>query len=373
MPNLLKDIYNYESLSKLASEIQSVYNAFQADEFIKATAEDTWDALGLKDRIYKISSNLGKYLPSDYKTAISILDKVVVNYGSWLDPSGLFFTIFIELYGQDEKDWDTSIAAFERYTQYASAEDAVRSFIMKDEERMMAQMFIWSRHRSEHVRRLASEGCRPQLPMAPSLPNFKKDPTPILPILTQLKNDPSPHVRKSVANNLNDISKTRPDVVVRLAKDWYGENEHTDWIVKHGCRTLLKHGDPDVLAIFGYDDGSSIDVTDFALEAADISIGEDITFLFTISANEATKARLEYGVDYVKANGKTSKKIFRISEISLKENEKKPYSKKHSFADVSIRKHYPGKHSITLIINGVERGTLDFYLNATKMQPIVAE
>jgi len=30
-----------------------------------------------------------------------------------LKPSGLFFTILIELYGQDEKDWDTPMAAFE--------------------------------------------------------------------------------------------------------------------------------------------------------------------------------------------------------------------------------------------------------------------
>ena len=27
-----------------------------------------------------------------------------------------------------------------------------------------------------------------------------------------------------------------------------------------------------------------------------------------------------------------------------------------------LRKHYPGIHSITLIVNGMERGTLDFEL-----------
>jgi len=364
MPVLLKDIYNYESLTKLASNIQSVYETFQSDQFIKSTAEDTWDALGLKDRVYKISSNLGKYLPSDYKTAISILDKVVVNYGSWLNPSGLFFTIFIELYGQNEKDWDTSMAAFERYTQYASAETAVRSFIIKDEERMMAQMIAWSKHKSEHVRRLSCEGCRPQLPMSQSLPNFKKDPTPIIPILTQLKNDPSLHVRKSVANNLNDISKTHPDLVIKIAKDWYGENENTNWMIKHGCRTLLKKGNQEVLAIFGYNDTVPIDVTDFAVNTLSISIGDDLTFSFAISTKKATKVRLEYGIDYVKFNGKRNRKIFKISEVSLKENEKKTYSKNHSFANVSIRKLYPGVHSVVLIINGVEQEALDFELIA---------
>ena len=71
---------------------------------------------------------------------------------------------------------------------------------------------------------------------------------------------------------------------------------------------------------------------------------------------------MEHKFDYVKANGKRNRKVFQISETSLKENEKKPYNKKHSFVDLSIRKHYSGTHSITLIVNGVERGTLDFEL-----------
>ncbi|MDR0491138.1 MAG: DNA alkylation repair protein [Oscillospiraceae bacterium] len=362
MPEPFKNLYNHELILKLAFDLQSVYGPFQADEFIKSTME-MWDDIGLKDRIYKISANLGKYLPEDYKTTIGILDKVVMNYGSWLDCRGMFFPIFVEIYGQDEKDWDTSIAALERYTPYASAENAVRPFIIRHEERMMAQMVAWSKHESEHVRRLSCEGCRPALPMSQSLPSFKKDPAPILPILEQLKNDPSVWVRKSVANNLNDISKTHPELVVKLAKEWYGKNEHTDWIVKQACRTLLKKSNRDALALFGCDDVTSIDVDDFALGAPVISIGEDIAFSFSISARHTAKVRLEYGIDYMKSGGKRNRKIFKISEVSLKENETKSYAKKHSFADVSTRKHYPGTHSITLVVNGAERGTLDFDLN----------
>ncbi|MFR8025089.1 hypothetical protein [Eisenbergiella massiliensis] len=36
------------------------------------------------------------------------------------------------------------------------------------------------------------------------------------------------------------------------------------------------------------------------------------------------------------------------------------YTKKHSFAEVSTRNHYPGPHSVTLIVNGTAVGTLDF-------------
>ena len=363
MPEPLKNLLKYDLLRKIASDIQSVHSPFQVDEFIQSTMDETWNDLELKDRTYKVAANLGKYLPEDYRTAIGIIDKVVLNYGTWLDGFAWFFPVFVELYGQDEENWDVSIAALERYTPYASSEMAVRPFIIKHEERMMAQMYDWSKHENELVRRLACEGCRPALPWAPALNSFKKDPRPILPILEELKTDPSLWVRKSVANNLNDISKTHPELVVKIAKEWYGKNEHTDWIVKHGCRTLLKKGNRETLTLFGCDSATSIDVIGFSLTAPVVSVGEDITFSFSISTKQAVKVRLEFGIDYVKSGGKRNRKIFQISEVSLKANEKKAYVKKHSFADVSTRKHYPGTHSITLIVNGAERETLDFGLN----------
>ncbi|HFL3588901.1 TPA: DNA alkylation repair protein [Clostridioides difficile] len=357
MPELLKNMYNRESLYEVAVAIQSVYNSFKVDEFIKSTMDETWNNLELKARCRKISMSLGMYLPEDYNEALSILEKSVTGFYF-----AFFFPDFVEVYGQDDINWDLSISALERNTEYWSSEFAVRAFIIKDEERMMAQMRKWSKHKSEHVRRLASEGCRPQLPWGQAISKFKKDPTPVLPILEQLKTDTSTYVQKSVANNLNDISKTHPDLVISIAKDWYGKNKSTNWIVKHGCRTLLKKGNRDVLALFGYDDTTSINLQDFTLETTSISIGEDLTFSFNILAKKATKTRLEYGIDYIKSNGKRNRKIFKISEVSLKENEKKSYMKKHSFADVSVRKHYPGIHSITIIINGVEKGKLDFEL-----------
>jgi len=228
---------------------------------------------------------------------------------------------------------------------------------------MMTQMYAWSKHENEHIRRLSSEGCRPQLPWAKALVKYKNDPTPILPILEELKADTSLYVRKSVANNLNDISKTHPDLVINIAEKWLkNDDKHTNWIVKHGCRTLLKQANSKVLALFGYHDSSSILVDDFSVDKTIVAIEENITFSFGISATEATKVRLEFGVDYVKANGKRNRKIFQISETQLKNHENKSYSKKHAFVDLSTRKHYTGFHSITLIVNGAERGTLDFEL-----------
>ena len=361
MAELLKNELSKDYICKLAANIHAVYNVFQAEDFVSAVMDETWNSLELKARMRQITVNLKKFLPADYAEAIGIINKVIPHYGHWLDGFGaMYFPDFVEIYGQD--DWDISIAALERYTLHASAEFAVRPFIIKDEERMMAQMYAWSKSADTHVRRLASEGCRPALPWAQALPKFKKDPTPVLSILEQLKSDPDFYVRKSVANNLNDISKTHPDWVAKIAKDWYGKNKDTDWIVKHACRTLLKRGNPDALAIFGFNDADAVDAKDFAVDTHSVAIGGSFNFSFAITTTKTTKVRLEYAIDFVKANGKRSRKIFQISEIAMKAGETKAYTKSHSFVDLSTRKHYPGLHSITLIVNSTQRGALDFDL-----------
>jgi len=365
MAELWKDKLNRQSLSEFALVVKSTYDSFLVDDFVDSVMDKTWDSLELMARGRQICLNLGKFLPADYGEAIGILDKVISSHKA-LE----IFSIptFIEVFGQNDADWNISISAMERFTIYASCEFTVRPFIINDENRMMEQMNKWSEHENEHVRRLSSEGCRPSLPWGTALESFKKDPSPVLPILTRLKTDSSAYVRKSVANNLNDISKTHPDLVIKLARDWYGKNKDTDWIIKHACRTLLKKGNRDALAIFGFNDISAVDVSDFAFDAVlpgeipVVKIGDEITFSFTIIAKEASKVRIEYGIDYVKANGKRNRKVFQISELPMKLNQKKPYTRKHSFEDLSTRRHYPGVHSITLIVNGAERGALDFEL-----------
>lgn len=369
MPELLKNRYNYQSLHELALRIRAVEHSFQVDDFVNDIMDETWEELGIKARMRQIAINLGRYLPADYEQALGIIDQVIAGCPEGFnDFAFMYFPDFVEVFGQDECHWDLSIAALERYTSSSSSEFAVRPFIINQEERMMRQMAAWARHDNEHVRRLASEGCRPRLPWGQALTSFKKDPSPVLGILEQLKADPSLYVRKSVANNLNDISKTHPDLIVKIARDWYGKNKHTDWIVKHGCRTLLKKGNKDVLNLFGFTGSDCVHVAGFTLDTASVSIGDDMTFSFAVSVKETTTVRLEYGIDYVKVNGKRNRKIFQISEISLKANQEKTYTKTHSFADLSSRKHYPGIHSITLIVNGAERGTLSFEVLDTSPQ-----
>ena len=178
MPELLKNrYYNYESLHGLALRIKAAYPLFQADDFLDDIMDETWNQLELKARMRKITVNMGKYLPDDYEQALGIIDKVAAGYPIGFNDYALtYFPDFVEVYGQDECHFDLSVAALERYTPLSSSEFAVRPFIIKNETRMMQQMAAWARHDNEHVRRLASEGCRPALPWGQALLSFKKGP-----------------------------------------------------------------------------------------------------------------------------------------------------------------------------------------------------
>ena len=104
MAEPIKNMITPALLSKIATDIQLVYAPFQVDAFLQAVFDETWEALELTDRIYRVSLTLGQYLSEDYGEAIGIIDKVVMNYGSWLNGTGFFFPPFVELYGQDEKN-----------------------------------------------------------------------------------------------------------------------------------------------------------------------------------------------------------------------------------------------------------------------------
>jgi 3-methyladenine DNA glycosylase AlkC len=163
----------------------------------------------------------------------------------------MIFQDYVEVYGLD--DFKTSMQALENFTQGSSSEFAIRAFIVLYEDETMEMMKKWTQSENEHVRRLASEGCRPRLPWAMALENFKTDPTKVLEVLELLKDDTSSYVQKSVANAVNDISKDHPSKVKRLAKVWLKENTQRRWLVKHGCRTLLKQGDKELLSLFGFE------------------------------------------------------------------------------------------------------------------------
>lgn len=362
MAEPLKNYYNTDFFNFLNANLKDAWSEHNPKAFMKLVLDDEWDNRELKDRMRHIANCFHATLPGDYRNQLDILNKAIRSSdGEMYDFLQMCFPDFVEVYGQD--DPEASIAALKHMTSVASAEFAIRPFIQQDAKKVMALLLKWTKDKNHHIRRLASEGCRSRLPWAMALPDFKKDPKLILPILEALKHDESEYVRRSVANNLNDISKDNPRTVLDIAKKWVGHNHDTDRLVKHALRTLLKQGNTEALMLFGFGDPSAIAVERLEVSNSTPKIGEDFHFSFDLSTQQKPlgKLRVEYLVYYMKANGTLSPKVFQLSEKEHSETAAS-YSKKHSFKQLSTRKHYAGTHKLAVSVNSVEKAFINFEL-----------
>ena len=365
MPEPLKHVYNPLFFEQLTAVLKEVLPHFKKQPFLNQIFDAEWEAKELKQRMRHIATVLKNYIPGAYKEQVSYIIRIVEHLKSKGIKSGfeyMFLPDFIEQYGLE--DVVTSLRAMERITQFTSCEFAIRPFVLHYQNEVMQQMLEWSKHPHHHVRRFASEGCRPRLPWAMAIPSLKHDPSPILPILENLKNDESLFVRKSVANNLNDIAKDHPDIVAQVVKRWKGESKETDWIIKHGCRTLLRKADNNIYELFGLSNETSCEIKKLTLHNTKLTIGESLIFSFELMlrSKKEEKLRIEYAIYYVKANGTRSRKVFQLTAKIFQPNTVYKIKKEQRFQNFTTRKHYHGKHKIGILVNGKELAVKEFLL-----------
>lgn len=362
---LLKDLYSPSFYKSLADAMAAVMPSFNKQRFISQIFTDDFSDKELKARMRHTSEVLHNFMPANFTSAAKVIGKLIAH----LKKKGIgedsleymFIPDYIELYGIGE--FEPAAETLETVTQFVSCEFAVRPFLLKYEKEMIARMLKWSKHENHKVRRLASEGSRPRLPWAMAIPALKKDPTPILPILENLKNDPSEWVRRSVANSLNDIAKDHPGIVIRMAQQWKGISRETDAIIKHGSRTLLKKGHAEILSHYGLK-SEKLHVSGFKILTPKIKMGQALAFRFQVLNENKTRQtlRLEYGLYYLKSNGEWSRKVFKISEKIMAPGVKLSIERKQSFRKITTRVFYPGKHKLSIIVNGEEKGVKSFEL-----------
>jgi 3-methyladenine DNA glycosylase AlkC len=343
---LLKDLIDVAFIQRLGAACRQLQPDFQTDLLLARVLDDNFAALELKARIRRVASALYQELALPFAQACEVLKAVSSQFGGI---QGFVFPDVVEQFGLDQPQ--VALNALGHFTQFSTSEFAIRPFILRYPEQTLPQLMLWARSDNHHLRRLASEGCRPRLPWGQALPKFKKDPTPLLPLLEVLKQDPSDYVRRSVANHLNDISKDQPQLMLDICQRWFGQHPDTDWIVKHALRGLLKQRHPVALQLFGY---QPIAVTTQLVLATDTAVmGERFNFELKLQlpAAQRGKLRLEYAIDFVGKTGKARHKVFQWLERFVSEPEL-TLQRSYLFKDLTTRKHYPGEHRISIIVNG---------------------
>jgi 3-methyladenine DNA glycosylase AlkC len=366
----VRDVFNEKVVNQLASSLAGVWSVFDAKGFTHAISSQLRH-LTFSERAALIRDTLWEFLPREYPRALEILlealppeltDHEITGFGGFII---MPMNDFVAKYGLDH--YDLSMQALYQMTKRFTAEGAIRAFILKYPDKTLSILSKWAEDENCHVRRLVSEGTRPRLPWAIQLKPFIEDPRPVLALLEKLKTDPELMVRRSVANNLNDIAKDNPDQVVKTLRRWSKiEDDGTQWLIRHAARTLVKQGNKEILAILGYNSKVGITVSKLRLDQPTVKMGGEINFSFEIKSKSKQVQRLiiDYIIYHRKANGKLAPKVFKLTKKNLEAGESVQISKKHSFRPISTRKYYPGIHCLEIQVNGTPFGKVDFELKS---------
>lgn len=132
----------------------------------------------------------------------------------------------------------------------------IRRALKKYPKETLTLLEEWINSPSENLRRLSIESIRPFRDISWLYDPKKNDL--FIKMLSQLKTDNSLYVRKSVGNNLKDLTKYMPDKILRLVSNWIKEakikitddlasknkkelgekNYNLVWTIKHALRWL---------------------------------------------------------------------------------------------------------------------------------------
>jgi 3-methyladenine DNA glycosylase AlkC len=357
----LKDhLFNASKIQSIAKEIENVFSTFETNEFVSEVV-GAFPKLELKERIHHITACLKTFLLDSFEESVAILIRSMpspCNPNLKDDDFGDFiyapYIHFVAMYGCEKEHLHFSFYAIEEMTTRFSAEDAIRYFINAFPIETLAKMKEWTNHPHYHVRRLASEGSRPKLPWSQKIV-VTVDQT--LPILSALYSDSTRYVTRSVANHLNDISKTHPQLVIEELKKWKTENQQEqkefDFIVRHSLRTLIKKGDKSALQMIGIESNPAIELTSFNC-SENVQMNEYLHFDFDVLAKENASILIDYIIFFQTSRGEmNSRKVFKLKQIALEKNHKIHISKKHLLRQfMTTRTLYPGVHEIAVQING---------------------
>ena len=356
----LKSFFSPELVRRLAADVARVHPRFAAGAFVADACEGLED-LELLARGKHIATALAEYLPRRYEDAVEVLlaslgpehatDELL---GVGMAP---FFylphLLFVAEHGLDH--FDLSMRAQYELTKRFSAESSMRSFIARDPERTFAVLRRWAADPNAHVRRLVSECTRLRLPWAPRVAWLDENPERVLALLELLRDDATSLVRRSVANNLNDLGKVHPDLLARTCGAWLeGASAERRALVEHALRSAVKRGEPYALRLLGYGARASVEIAGVRFDPPRVAIGGRVAIGFTLRSRSRRPQRLlvDLAVHFVKAKGQTAPKVFKLERLSLPPRGEAAIATRISLAVHTTRKPHPGEHRVDVLVNG---------------------
>jgi 3-methyladenine DNA glycosylase AlkC len=367
MARPMKEGLSGAAVSRLVSAVEKVCPSVNS----AALSEEIHSGLltlDLKDRVRHIIRCLHHHLPRFEKTA-AVLQRIpdVWDHGDPADPlRGFAAWPLIDYVGEHGVDhFDLGLETLRRMTGLFTAEFAIRPFLVRDLDRALSTLVAWSKDPDESVRRLVSEGTRPLLPWGSRLPILVNNPERCLPLLETLRDDTSETVRRSVANHLNDHSKSHPEWVLDVCERWHKDaDKNRSRLIRHATRTILKSGHPRVFPLLGYTENPSVDLRIPVIATPTVELGSNLRFSATLasSADSTQHIVVDFAVLHRKKNGERRPKVFKWCTPRLGSGESLRIEKTHPMKQITTRTYHGGKQGLVMLVNGQPMAELEFDL-----------
>jgi 3-methyladenine DNA glycosylase AlkC len=360
MASNLKHFFSPPLVRRLASSVARAYPRFRQRAFIRSACAGL-ESLELLDRGRHIARALAAHLPPDYPEAVEVLLQSLGPEHATDELLGVgmapFFyyphLVYVAEHGLGH--FDLSMRAQYELTKRFSAESSIRPFIAKYPERTIAVLRRWAQDDNAHVRRLVSEGTRPRLPWAMRVPWLDENLGRVVELLELLKDDSSTLVRRSVANNLNDVGKLRPDLLARTCAAWLKDaSKERRELAEHALRSAVKRGDAAALRLLGYGRRAAVALERVRFDPPRVAIGGRVSMSFVLRNRWAREQNLlvDVAVHFVKARGNGQAKVFKLKRLALPPRGAVELRTAFSLALHTTRVPRPGLHAVDVIVNG---------------------
>ncbi|MDW3222260.1 MAG: DNA alkylation repair protein [Paracoccaceae bacterium] len=366
---LLKDqLFNQTTVAQLAQEYASAVPGFDAARF-QREALAGFAERELMARMEWLADCIATQLPGDFPSMAEALEAAMPapldpalrddDFGQFIHavPGILAVRRGLEMHRARSMD------LLYRATQRFSMEFYIRPFINRWPEETLITLATWAEDENYHVRRLVSEGTRPKLPWAKAV-TLSANQT--VPLLDKLHADPTRYVTRSIANHLNDLSKTDPELVLERLSQWKKRGHQTSgelaWMTRHALRTLIKQGHTGAMTALGYDAKAPVSVQ-LDIETPSVRMGDALVFSCEIDAPSDLPVLVDYRITFARPEGKQGQKVFKLKQGSVSPGKSMVLRKTHKLkGDATTFRLYPGTHQIIVQVNGVDRAAGVFEL-----------
>lgn len=218
-------------------------NTSEVFEKIKLHLQQEYELIPDKERIGKGSVFIARYVAKEIFQylikEVKLEEKYFIRFAEklfiWGEKKGVrevqYLALFIlsEFVESNPEQFDKTINIIEKcatHEEWVIRENAIHPIVAglkKKHNLILTSLAKWAESDEKNLRRLVAESLRPKGEV-----KWLRDPSKndvILKILTILRKDPSIYVRKSVGNNIKDLSKYMPEKTLDLMEKWITESK----------------------------------------------------------------------------------------------------------------------------------------------------